>query len=168
MPTSRFHLRLPEAVRRAVLDSFKHFDGCGVPASWAEVAEASRFAAVGYGAVMFDAVGGGDVAAQTVARWSGRALDPAIVAIFQDAPTELLRISSPHDLLAAVVNTEPSPRRAFRDETALEEALAGFGDAADLKSPWFTGHSRGVAQLARAAAERLRRTRRPSTAPGSP
>ena len=39
-----------------------------------------------------------------------------------------------------------------RDEAAFEEALAGFGDAADLKSPWFTGHSRGVAALARAAA----------------
>jgi DNA-binding CsgD family transcriptional regulator len=43
----------------------------------------------------------------------------------------------------------------FRDEAAFEEALAGFGDAADLKSPWFTGHSGGVARLARAAAERL-------------
>jgi hypothetical protein len=36
---------------------------------------------------MFDAVGGGVVAAETVARWSGRALDPAIAAIFRDAPT---------------------------------------------------------------------------------
>ena len=56
-------LGLPEAVRRAVLDSFERFDGHGVPAgrSGAEVAEASRFAAVGYAAVMFDAVGGGDV-----------------------------------------------------------------------------------------------------------
>jgi HD-GYP domain-containing protein (c-di-GMP phosphodiesterase class II)/DNA-binding CsgD family transcriptional regulator len=43
----------------------------------------------------------------------------------------------------------------FRDEAALDEALAAFGDAADLKSPWFTGHSGGVARLARAAAERL-------------
>jgi HD-GYP domain-containing protein (c-di-GMP phosphodiesterase class II) len=39
--------------------------------------------------------------------------------------------------------------------SVLDEALAGFGDAADLKSPWFTGHSRGVTRLARAAAERL-------------
>jgi hypothetical protein len=80
-------LGLPEAVRRAVLDSFERFDGLGVPAgrAGAEVAEASRFAAVGYAVVMFDAVGGGDVAAQTVARWSGRALDPAIVAVFTEA-----------------------------------------------------------------------------------
>ena len=42
-------LGLPEAVRRAVLDSFERFDGHGVPAgrAGAEVAEASRFAAVG-------------------------------------------------------------------------------------------------------------------------
>jgi len=33
--------------------------------------------------------------------------------------------------------------------------LAGFGDAADLKSPYFQGHSRGVAGLVRAAADQL-------------
>ncbi len=148
-------LGLPDAVRRAVLDSFERFDGRGVPAgrAGAEVAEASRFAAVGYAAVMFDAVGGGEAAVQAVARWSGRALDPEIVAVFPDAPGELLAISSPDDLWAAVVDAEPVPRRTFHDGAALEEALAGFGDAADLKSPWFTGHSRGVAGLARAAAE---------------
>jgi HD-GYP domain-containing protein (c-di-GMP phosphodiesterase class II)/DNA-binding CsgD family transcriptional regulator len=147
-------LGLPEAVRRAVLDSFERFDGHGVPAGrvGAEVAEASRFAAVGYAAVMFDAVGGGDVAARTVARWSGRALDPEIAAVFTDAPGELLAVSSPDDLQSTVTDAEPGPRRTFRDEAALDQALAGFGDAADLKSPWFTGHSRGVAALARAAA----------------
>jgi HD-GYP domain-containing protein (c-di-GMP phosphodiesterase class II)/DNA-binding CsgD family transcriptional regulator len=150
-------LRLPETVRLAVLDSFERFDGHGVPAgrAGAEVAEPSRFAAVGYAAVMFDAVGGAEVAAQTVARWSGRALDPAIAAVFADAPAELLRLSEPDDLWAAVVDAEPAPRRVFRDGAALDEALAGFGDAADLKSPWFTGHSGGVARLARAAAGRL-------------
>jgi HD-GYP domain-containing protein (c-di-GMP phosphodiesterase class II)/DNA-binding CsgD family transcriptional regulator len=150
-------LGLPEAVGRAVLDSFERFDGCGVPAGRAgdEVAEAARFAAVGYAAVMFDAVAGGVVAAETVARWSGRALDPVIAAIFGDSPAELLRLSSPEDLWAAVVDAEPAPRRMFRDEAALDEALAGFGDAADLKSPWFTGHSGGVARLARAAGGRL-------------
>jgi hypothetical protein len=147
-------LGLPEPVRRAVLDSFERFDGHGVPLgrAGAEVAEASRFAAVGYAAVMFDAVGA-DVAAQTVARWSGRALDPAIVAVFAEAPGELLAIASPDDLWAAVVDAEPAPRRVFGGEPAVEEALAGFGDAADLKSPWFTGHARGVARLARAAAD---------------
>jgi HD-GYP domain-containing protein (c-di-GMP phosphodiesterase class II) len=147
-------LRLPEAVRQAVLDAFERFDGHGVPAGRAgpEIAQAARFAAVGYAAVMFEAAGGGTAAAEAVARWTGRALDPDVAAVFTDAPAELLRISDPDDLWAAVADAEPEPRRVFRDDAALDEALAAFGDAADLKSPWFSGHSRGVARLARAAA----------------
>src|SRR3954454_11486508 len=146
-------LRLPEPVRRAVLDGFERFDGRGAPEGRAgeEIAPAARFAAVGYAAVMFDALGGPALAAETVARWSGRALDPAIAAVFLDAPVELLGLATPDDLWAGGVEAEPAPPRTFRDEAALDEALAGFGDAADLKSPWLHGHSRGVAALARAA-----------------
>ncbi len=52
------------------------------------------------------------------------------------------------------MDSEPQPGRLFRDEAHLDEALAGFGDAADLKTPFFQGHSGGVARLARAAASR--------------
>lgn len=45
--------------------------------------------------MMFDAVAGCDVAAQAIARWSGRALDHAIAAVFLDAPPGLLGISDP-------------------------------------------------------------------------
>jgi HD-GYP domain-containing protein (c-di-GMP phosphodiesterase class II) len=147
-------LGLPPAVGRAVLDGFERFDGRGAPEGKAgpEIAEAARFAAVGYTAVMFDAVGGAEVAAQTVARWSGRALDPAITAVFAEAPGELLGLSAPDDLWAAVVDAEPEPRRAFLDDAVLDDALQGFGDAADLKAPCFQGHSAGVAWLARTAA----------------
>ena len=148
-------LRLPKAVARAVLDGFERFDGKGAPEGrrGTEIAEASRFAAVGYAAVMFDAVGGEELAADTVARWSGRALDPSIAAVFAEAPGELLAISAPDDIWAAAVEAEPPPQRAFADDAALDEALAGFGDAADLKTPWLHGHSGWVARLAGAAAE---------------
>jgi HD-GYP domain-containing protein (c-di-GMP phosphodiesterase class II) len=146
-------LKLPEAVRRAVLCAFERFDGKGSPSGLAgeEVSQAARFAAVGFAAVMFDAVGGVALAVETVTRWSGRALDPASAAIYLEAPSELLKVSNPDDLWAAVVDTEPQPRRLFRDDVHLDEALAGFGDAADLKTPFFQGHSRGVALLARSA-----------------
>ena len=36
---------------------------------------------------------------KAVAPWSGRTLDPEIVAVFQDAPGELLAISSPDDFV---------------------------------------------------------------------
>jgi HD-GYP domain-containing protein (c-di-GMP phosphodiesterase class II)/DNA-binding CsgD family transcriptional regulator len=150
-------LRLPEAVSTAVLHAFERWDGHGNPDGKAglDVAQAARFAAVGYTAVMFDAVGGSGLATQMVQRWSGRALDPSIAAVCLEAPDELLEISDPSDLWAAVVEVEPHPRRTFAADAALDEALAGFGDAADLKSPWFQGHARGVAGLARAAAEQI-------------
>lgn len=150
-------LRLPDAVRQAVLCTFERFDGKGSPAgvAGARLPRAARFAAVGFAAVMFDAVGGADLAATTVTRWSGRALDPEIAHAFLDSPVELLRLSDPADVWAAVVDGEPAPARYFQDSAQLDEVLAGFGDAADLKSPYFQGHSRGVAQLARAAAPAL-------------
>lgn len=150
-------LQLSTAVRQAVLCAFERFDGNGSPDGLVgeEVAEAARFAAVGFAAVMFDAVGGHELAVETTARWSGRALDPSITAIFLDAPAELLATSKPDDIWATVVDTEPQPQRWFRNDTHLDEALAGFGDAADLKAPFFQGHSRGVASLARAASPRV-------------
>jgi len=50
---------LGRAVGAAVLDGFERFDGHGAPVGkqGTEIAEAARFAAVGYAAVMFDAVG---------------------------------------------------------------------------------------------------------------
>ena len=155
---------------RAILDAFERYDGLGVPGGRAadEITLAARFAAVGFTAVMFDSAGGAKVAAQTVAQWSGRALDPAVTAVFLDAPDELLRACDPDDLWAAVVDCEPQPGRVFRDDAALDDALAGFGDAADLKSPWFTGHSGGVARLAQARRRISSSPPRPgwSTGPG--
>ena len=150
-------LRLPEAVRLAVLDGFERFDGRGAPLGrkGEEISAAARFAAVGFAVVMFDAVGGAASAVETVARWSARALDPTMATAFLAAPDELLELSNPDDVWAAVVDAEPVPRRTFRDAAALDDALAGFGDAADLKTPWLHGHSRGVGALARRAAEHL-------------
>ncbi len=149
-------LRLPEPVVGAVLDGFERWDGRGAPSgtAGADIAEPARFAAVGFAVVMFDAVGGPALATETVRRWSGRALDPGIAAAFLEAPEELIGASGADDLWAAVVDAEPPPRRSFRSADALDEALAAFGDAADLKTPWFHGHSAGVARLVRDAAAR--------------
>src|SRR5581483_4565293 len=53
----------------------------------------------------------------------------------------------------AVVASEPPRPRLGAEQ--LDLALEAFGDFADLKSPWFTGHSRAVAELAEAAGWRL-------------
>src|SRR5262249_59940052 len=57
------------------------------------------------------------------------------------------------DLCGYVAGRGPGPRPPLAGE-ALDEALRAIGDLADLKSPWFTGHSRAAGELAAAAAER--------------
>lgn len=150
-------LGLPLAVRDSVLCAFERYDGKGAPwgRSGAEVPEPARFAAVGYAAAMFDAVGGSERAVAIVTRWSGRALDPEIAGRFLGDAEGLLRLSRAEDAWAAVVSAEPAPHRYFDDNAQLDAVLGGFGDAADLKSPYFQGHSRGVATLARSAAAQL-------------
>lgn len=150
-------LGLPAAVSDSVLCAFERYDGKGAPAgrAGADVPEPARFAAVGYAVAMFDAVGGSERAVATLTRWSGRALDPEIAGRFLDDPDGLLGHSRAEDPWAAVVAAEPGPHRYFADDDQLDDVLAGFGDAADLKSPYFQGHSRGVATLARSAAAQL-------------
>jgi HD-GYP domain-containing protein (c-di-GMP phosphodiesterase class II) len=150
-------LGLPLAVSDSVLCAFERYDGKGAPAgrSGVDVPEPARFAAVGYAVAMFDAVGGSEQAVATVTRWSGRALDPEIAGRFLGDARGLLRLSRVEDAWAAVVQAEPAPHRYFADSDKLDDGLAGFGDAADLKSPYFQGHSRGVAVLARSAAALL-------------
>lgn len=92
---------------------------------------------------MFEAVGGAQFAAETAARWSGRALDPSIAAVFLEAPVELLKISNPDDVWDRRRGHRTAAAPAVPDEAHLDEALAGFGDAADLKAPFFQGHARG-------------------------
>ena len=50
---------------------------------------------------------------------------------------------------------EPEPPLLLEGE-ALDRALAAMGNFADLMSPYLTGHSTGVAELAAAAARRCR------------
>ncbi len=42
----------------------------------------------------------------------------------------------------------------LEEEDAIDDALSAIGDFADLVSPYLSGHSTGVAELAGAAAER--------------
>jgi HD-GYP domain-containing protein (c-di-GMP phosphodiesterase class II) len=99
---------------------------------------------------------GGPAAATTMARQrSGSAFDPDLVAVYcahQDAVLARLNTASLWDELLAA---EPDPQRVA-DERTLLAAGRVMADFADLKSRYFAGHSTLVADLAVAAAERVR------------
>ncbi|HEY7196828.1 MAG TPA: HD domain-containing phosphohydrolase [Gaiellaceae bacterium] len=146
---------LGEDVEASLRDVFERWDGKGFPAGRKkeDVAFAARVSAVANAAVAASADLGADGAADTVRRWSGRALDPGVADAFLREQESVLGPAASDDALEAALAAEPRPRHA--DAARLDEIALGFADAADLKAPFLQGHSRGVAELAEAAAGRL-------------
>ncbi len=93
---------------------------------------------------------------QAVRQRSGGMLDPSLVAHFTRRGTDWFAEDA-HDV---VLEVEPRPHLTVPDARAVAEV---FGDLADLKSPYFVGHSRAVAGLAVGAAEQLRLPERTRT-----
>ncbi|HEX2232817.1 MAG TPA: HD domain-containing phosphohydrolase [Thermoleophilaceae bacterium] len=86
---------------------------------------------------------------------AGVGLDPDIATCLADAADEILALDQGASVWDEVLASEPEPRLTLEGE-AIQRALATMGAFADLISPYFGGHSAGVAELASAAAERCR------------
>jgi HD-GYP domain-containing protein (c-di-GMP phosphodiesterase class II) len=86
---------------------------------------------------------------------AGVGLDPELATCLADAADEILALDQEASVWDEVLASEPEPRLTLEGE-AIERALATMGAFADLISPYFGGHSAGVAELASAAAGRCR------------
>jgi HD-GYP domain-containing protein (c-di-GMP phosphodiesterase class II) len=146
-------ISLSGGVQQGLAHLFERWDGLGPPngVRGEEIALPARVAAVAYVAVIVESADGPDAAKDFVASWSGKALDPQVAAAFTRRASDLLTEASPGDPWTAVVNAEPGDPIAVADDR-LDDIAAAFGDATDLKSPVFTGHSAAVARLASGAA----------------
>ena len=80
----------------------------------------------------------------------GQAYDPSVVDAFIDHGRAWLD-GLGDDPCAAVLDAEPHPALTIGDDK-LDDALGAIADFADVKSPFFRGHSSGVARLAAEAA----------------
>ena len=143
---------LGEGVAAALYQGFERWDGKGYPRHLRgdAIALPARIANVAFAAVMFDSAGGEGAAISAVRRWSGGKLDPAICEVFlADAPNLLYTLET-EDAWIGVLAAE-APRLPVSD-SLLDEVASAFADFADLKSTYFTGHSRGVSALAARAA----------------
>lgn len=81
----------------------------------------------------------------------GGQFDPAVVDAFIENPASILAGLSPAEEWGSFLAAEPGSPRMTGTE-GLGEAAEALADFTDLKSPWFTGHSRRVAGLAHLAA----------------
>jgi HD-GYP domain-containing protein (c-di-GMP phosphodiesterase class II) len=154
--TARFATRLGfgDAVSGPLEQKFARWDGKGIPrdAAGDRIPVAARMLNLSWRAEEQHRLGGVDVARQWLGRHAGATLDPHLVEAALPALPAILESLEP-DCWEPVVAGEPA--RAPLTGPAYDEALEALGDFADLKSPWFAGHSRAVSELAEAAAWRL-------------
>jgi HD-GYP domain-containing protein (c-di-GMP phosphodiesterase class II) len=146
-------LGLDEKVRESVYQTFERWDGKGVPGEveGAEILMPARLVNLADVVEVFHRAGGIEAATAVARERSGTQFDPALVDLFCTHAPDVLSDIDALTSWPAVIDAEPALEIVLSDEE-LESALEAIGDFADLKSPWTIGHSRGVADLARAAA----------------
>jgi len=91
-----------------------------------------------------------DVTAVIRAR-AGKAFDPEIAQRFAETSRELFSAMD-QPAWEGVLSAEPRPWQELSDD-GIDQALAAMGNFADLVSPYLSGHSASVADLAVRAAE---------------
>jgi HD-GYP domain-containing protein (c-di-GMP phosphodiesterase class II)/DNA-binding CsgD family transcriptional regulator len=99
----------------------------------------------------FHYAGGNDAAIEVARARRGTHFDPELVDTFCREHDELLAGIDEISAWDEVIALDPRLGEELSDE-GLDGALEALADFADLKSPWRTGHSRGVAATAEAAA----------------
>ncbi|MGH2860896.1 MAG: HD domain-containing phosphohydrolase, partial [Solirubrobacteraceae bacterium] len=135
--------------------TFARWDGKGVPRglSGDAIELAARVFVLANYVEVEHRCHGVEAAVTLARRFSGALLDPHVVDALITSAQEIFDGLDEHSW-DAVIATEPGSRPRLLG-TQLDAALAALGDFADLKSPWFSGHSRRVAQLAASAATEL-------------
>lgn len=147
---------IDEKTRQALFQVYERWNGKGVPtgAKGEAIALTTRLATVAYEAEIGHRLGGVQGAAALVRKRAGTVLDPQLAECFATHAAELCGPLENPDTWATFLAAEPTPHR-FLDEPAVDEGLRALADFADLLSPWFRGHSSGVAALAKEAGARF-------------
>ena len=142
-------LGLPSSVRDLFVTLTERWDGKGEPgrAKGDEIPLPVRIAHVARDAALQRTLVGDELATRVVLERAGHAFDPAIAACLVDDAAEILALDDAASAWAETLESEPGPRLTLEGE-AIDRALAAMGDFADLLSPYFVGHSAGVAELA--------------------
>jgi HD-GYP domain-containing protein (c-di-GMP phosphodiesterase class II) len=145
-----------EAVIAALGQTYAHWDGGGQPRRLAgeRIALTARIVTLAGDAEVFHRLGGVETMTEVIRRRAGSWYDPALCRRFVAAVHRLVEGLGEATSWDAVLAAEPVAGRCL-DAAGVDAALAALADFVDLKSPFFSRHSRGVAERARAAGESL-------------
>ena len=139
-----------EVVTSALAHSFARWDGKGIPKKvrGTDIALPVRIASVADAIEVSHRQRGAEGAIEVPRAHSGTLFDPAVVDAWVAISSDVLPTLAEESWRAGASSW---PDRSLTVDE-LDEALELLADYADLKSPWFSGHSRGVAVLAESAA----------------
>ncbi|WP_243747467.1 HD domain-containing phosphohydrolase [Mycolicibacterium sp. CBMA 226] len=146
-------LDLPSEVRAALLDAFERWDGMGVPGRvrGVQIAPVMRVVHIADDAEVHHRTGGVDGALEMLRSRRGTEFDPELVDLCCGRPDDIFGGLDALDAWGSVIGGCASLDCTIPD-AELTAVLRVFADYADLKSPWFLGYSRRVAELTAAAA----------------
>jgi len=146
-------LGLPDDVRQALPQAFERWDGKGVPSRLRgeQIAAVMRVVQVADDAEVFCRTGGVSATVEMLRQRSGSEFDPRLVELCCVNTSEIFGDLDSVDAWSIVIDGCAQLDRGVA-ESELTAVLETFADYADLKSPWYLGHSRAVAALAAQAA----------------
>jgi HD-GYP domain-containing protein (c-di-GMP phosphodiesterase class II) len=145
-------LGLGADVREASYLTFARWDGKGVPAEAAErIPLPARLVTLADVLEIYHRSEGLAAAVAVARERRGTQFDPWLVDVFCAEAGAVFDGIDAATAWGAVIEAEPGLGVVLSD-AELESALEAIADFTDLKSPWTIGHSRGVADLAGAAA----------------
>ena len=147
-------LELGSSVEESLEYVFARWDGKGFPdASGDEIPLPMRLLHVGRDVSLFLSAGGADEARAVVERRSGAAYDPRLAGLALQNLDDLLADLDETQMWEQALAVEPFPKIWITGER-VDGAFRAIAALTGLKSPWFRGHSTGVAEIAEAAAWR--------------
>ena len=149
-------LSLPTEVLDAIGASYERWDGRGWPGDLEgdDIPLASRIAHVAEFIEVANRLGGVPAVRRLAQERSGGDFDPVLAGLVDAEADVILSGLDAVGAWSAVIDAEPALAIVLTDDS-LDAALLAIGNFVDLKSPYFLGHSRAVAELAAEAGTRF-------------
>ena len=148
-------LSLPHEVLGALGASYERWDGRGWPGQLGgdEIPIIARIAQLAEYVEVANRMGGVSAVKKLAREWRGKQFDPALADLLVAEGERLLAGLETIRTWEAVVDAQLAPTTVLSGER-LDAALVAIANFVDLKSPYFLGHARAVADLAGEAARR--------------
>jgi len=149
-------LSLSDGVSQLFAFESERWDGKGMPHGVAEegIPLAVRIAHVARDAAVQHMLGDAGFVGEVIGRRAGGAFDPVIAELLAEEAAEILDAGSEATQWDLTLASEPKPWLMLEGE-AIDQALAAMGHFSDMALPELVGHSGGVSQTCRLAAETL-------------